>query len=450
MNLNFLFTVFFFLSFISCSSGIQNVLNSLPLDEENIVNSFYELENILKLDLDPLDTSAVSDFVNTTFQSQIQKYLDENSEYFLNKVVNSGIVFHLFLLDIDQKMTSLQHSFQRIRQDCCNLRNNLKEVCEENGLRNLDDLNYFLITTDEWTEDFVRKRLCHLLHEPPARWNQTKRIIGFYIKFLQNIKSFVFPFEGEWFMTSSLSLEIERFEFIIEKFSNFIESGNHLHDLKKLLNELKDLPEPEDNLGKPKFTDPLNIAGMKLLLFSLFSSYVLSLNTFQLVELPELDTKLLCLCIKAEFGLKNTRYNPFETDVITLKKDISIYIENSKKTETYLINAAFEILSQDFLQKFLAGPFPEIRELCGFKEQLPHKTLINLLRNLAEGAFDVDFEETTKMSKLKAQIYLHIVKLKKRKVLNIENLNDSQFKISKYAIKGFYLYFRFTYSKVAR
>jgi hypothetical protein len=414
MNSNFILTIFSLVSFISCSSAIQNALISLPMEEENIINSFYKLENILKLDLDPSDKSAVSDFVNMTFQSQIQKYLDENSECFLNNVVNSGIVFHIFLLEIDRKFNYLEKSIKSIRRACCIPRSTQKKMSEKDSLI-LEELDNFLIDVFEYSKDFVEHRVCLLLHEPPAKWNQTKKIIGLYIKYLQNIKSFLYSFEGGRVWATSTSFLIARYEFIIEKFSNFIESDTHIHELKKLSNELKTLQQEGFQRNPPKFTDPLNIVALKRLLFSLFSSYILSLNNLKLEDWQGLDTKLLCSSIIAASRFENSCYYLFETEAIILKGDTYFNIENSKKTETELINSVFDTVCRDVKQNFLAGPYnnPKIRELHLFKGKISsHDTFINLLRNLVEGAFDLDFEETTKMSKLKVQTCLHLNNLR--------------------------------------
>jgi hypothetical protein len=403
------FPILFLLSILSCSSAILKDLDLMQLNEKDIVPSFYQLEIIYKSIIYQSENDVFCRFIFQKFLPQVKSYLQMNSEIFLTEAVNSGIVFQVFLSFFDKGSCDPEFFFKGIREKCMILKNPPKAVTEEENQKISKDTNEKLFDITEKARWFAENKIYILLRKSSAEWEQSEKTIHLYIRFLTSIKSFVFPFEGAEFCSTSLSIDIKRYEFIVEEFSEFIKSENQIGELAKLYIELKSLPTPEKFEGKPDFNDCFNVVGRKLFLFSLFSSFILSNKTFKLEDLPGLTTELLALGVVASYRLKKISY-ALINDMVRIKRRISSLHKKFTGKETKLIGSAFDILHIEIMSKaHLYSSNSKLAEIyrnnhCGISS----KSYIQSLRKYLEGALEKPFDETFEISRLKFQAYMHL------------------------------------------
>jgi hypothetical protein len=401
---------------LSCSSSILKDLDSIQLDEKSIVTSFYRLETIYKKIKVLSELMDFNGFVRNNYLPQLRSYIQMNSEIFLTEAINSGIVFQIFVSFFDNGSKEPEFFFRGIREKCMILKNPLKAETEKGKQEISKDTNAKLSDITKKARGFAERRIYVLLRKSSTEWNQSKKIISLLIRFLSTIKSFVFPFEGAEFCSTSLSIDIERYEFIVEQFSEFIKSENQVGELAKLYIELKSLPTPEKFQGKPDFNDCFNVVGRKLFLFSLFSSFILSSKTFKLEDLPGLTTELLALGVVASNQLLSVSY-ALIADLYSFKKNIPIHHKEFNETETKLIDSAFDILHNEILIDYHNGPSNSKRAEIYVENpgDTSSKSYIDSLRKYVEGAFDLNFDESFDISRLKFQAYIHFSLKRKSK-----------------------------------
>jgi hypothetical protein len=403
------FPILFLLSILSCSSAILKDLDLMQLNEKDIVPSFYQLEIIYKSIIYQSENDVFCRFIFQKFLPQVKSYLQMNSEIFLTEAVNSGIVFQVFLSFFDKGSSDPEFFFKGIREKCMILKNPPKAVTEEENQKISKDTNEKLFDITEKARWFAENKIYILLQKSSNEWEQSEKTIHLYNRFLKSIRSFVFPFEGAEFCSTSLIIDIKRYEFIVEKFSEFIKSDNQVWELSKLYIELKSLPTPDTFVGKPDFDDCFNVVGGKLFLFSLFSSFILSSKTSKLEDLPGLTTELLALGVVASYRLKKISY-ALINDMVQIKRRISSLHKkfNAKKTE--LIESAFDILYMEIISKaHLNSSNSKLAEIYRNNHRgISSKSYIQSLKKYLEGALEKTFDETFEISRLKFQAYVHL------------------------------------------
>jgi hypothetical protein len=413
-----IFSCLFLFSTLSRASTIKDKLLSIHLGEEDIVTSYYQLENIYKLKKNRSEHDFLCKFFEQKFLPQIKSYLEKNSEIFLTEAVNSSIVFQIFLSFYDRGSENINFLFFDIREKCIELKNPPEKVTEEEKQKISKDVNAKLSDITIKARRFVESKIYILLQKSFNEWDQSKKIIKLYIRFLKKIKSFVFPFEGSDFSSTTLRINIERYKFIVKKFSEFLESKNQTDELVKLYIKLKTLPIPK-GLEEDQVRDQLNNVGKKFYLFSLSASFILSSEDFELKNFPLLNTKLLCQFIIFEDTLW-TLSNYLVYDDLYKKGIITYLQQNFKSTEIELINSAFDILCDD-----LGIAIRESDEASILKNvyitsgcNTLSKAFLNSLRKYVEDAYDCSFDETSKISKWKLQAFLHLFPLQSKSKIN--------------------------------
>jgi hypothetical protein len=342
-----LFSCLFLISTVSRASTILEKLNSIPLDnEKDFVTAFYKLETIYKSINETLERYDFNGFVSSKYLKPIKGYLDSNSEIFLTKAMNSSnIIFQIFLSFLDFGIDDPYFFFKSLRDQCIVLKNPQNADTEDVKLSISMNEEKKLPDITEKARKFAEKRISILLRNPSADWEQSEKIIRLYMNFLRTIKSFVFPFEGTGFCSTSLGADIERYEFIVEKFSEFTKNEYQVAELVKAYIELTTLPT-FDPFGNSNFDSWLNNVGRKLYLFSLFSSNILSSEELKLENFPEFNTKILCLSIKVEFLLWSIP-SCFIWNCLYKKRVITDLHRCFMAAETALIDSAFNILYED-------------------------------------------------------------------------------------------------------
>jgi hypothetical protein len=413
INLSSLLLAFFFN--FSNASIIQQQLNSLILDEGHVIATFYRLETIYNSISSPLDETIFSTFVEKNYYPLVRNVLNSNSRDFVDEMVNSNIVFQMFICRLDLYATPPKIFFKILREDIP-LFKNMVEEC----------FNKIETESQKWEKkywsmraiEFVEIRINVLLRKPLdfMGWNDRKEIIKLYTKFLRNMKNLIYPGEKKGGPRDDISIEISKYEFLLDKISITNDNQINFYEFTAIYNEVKNIdPKSEMTMSpevKPKESD-LKSAGLLTYIFSIYSLYFFSSKSSQLNVFSEFDTKFLCLSIIAAYRLEYLVPSSLLDKIsIDLGDKFKSLHQEFQSPLSKLIKEALNIVASDIREEFksASNKWASIRKETRFSSP----SVTGFLRNYIDGSFDIN--------KLKVKVYLHLLRLRRTSSENLKKL----------------------------